>query len=103
MSFYAFGPPRSQITNAIYFTDTAHEIFPDGRIARAIKPPPTYSRGPSIWSLNGLVALNGYEVLEYSFVADFEGRSDNFLAHRYVLFGDFAIDCPAHIGSTEYP
>jgi len=92
LSFYAFGPPRSHITNAIYFTDTAHEIFPDGRIARSIKPTPTYSRGPSIWSLRyGLVALDGYEALEYSFVSDFEGRSDNLLAHGYVLFGDFAM------------
>jgi len=92
LSFYAFGPPRSRITNAIYFTDTAHEIFPDGRIAGTIRPRLTYTRGPSIWSLrSGLVALDGYEALEYSFVAEFEAGGDNLLAHGYVLFGDFAM------------
>jgi len=92
LSFYTFGRPRSQITNAIYFTDTAHEIFPDGRVARYIKPPATYSRGPSVWPLrSGLVALNGYEALEYSFVCDYEGRSDNLIAHGFILFGDFEL------------
>jgi len=92
LSVYAFGPPRSQITNAIYFTDTAHEVFPDGRISSGIKARPTYSRSPSAWNLRyGLVALEDYEVLEYSFIADFEGRNDNLLAHGYVLFGDFAV------------
>ena len=92
LSFYAFGPPRSQITNAIYFTDTAHEIFPDGRISRLIKARPTYSRGPSTWNLrHELVNLVDYEVLEYSFIADFEGSTENLLAHGYVLFGDFAM------------
>jgi len=38
-----------------------------------------------------LVALEDYEVLEYSFIADFEGRNDNLLAHGYVMFGDFAV------------
>jgi hypothetical protein len=92
LSFYAFGPPRSRITNAIYFTDTAHEIFPDGRIAGTIKPRLSHTGGPSIWSLrSGLVALDGYEALEYSFVSEFEAGGDNLLAHGYVLFGDFAM------------
>ena len=92
LSFYAFGPPRSQITNAITFTDTAHEIFPDGHIARSIKPPKKYSTGPSIWPLHsGLAAVASYEALEYSFISDFDGRSDNLIAHGYVLFGDFAM------------
>jgi len=92
LSFYAFGPPRSQITNAIYFSDTTHEIFPDGRICNRIKARPSDSRSPSIWSLrHELINLVDYEVLEYSFIADFEGSTENLLAHGYVLFGDFAM------------
>jgi hypothetical protein len=92
LSFYVFGPPRSHITDATSFTDTAHEIFPDGRIARMIRPSQTNSRGPSLWSLRScLVSIDGCEALSYSFVADFEGMGENLLAHGYVLFGDFAM------------
>ena len=35
--------------------------------------------------------LSGYEALEYSFVADFEGALPNMIAHGYVLVGDVVV------------
>ncbi|MFT4641854.1 MAG: hypothetical protein ACI8T1_005198 [Verrucomicrobiales bacterium] len=78
-----FVTSRRDISDLIQLSDTACELFPDGRFKR-----PKDAPAPTLWGIRSRIdSIHGYEALEYSFVSDFSTR-DDLRAHGYVVFGD---------------
>ena len=76
-------------TNTIHYADTAHEVFPDGHNWWT-------QRDTNEMTVNNLRLYvgpidGGYETLQYSFVTECPARPGNFMAHGYVLFGDYTV------------
>jgi hypothetical protein len=78
LSFAVYNQPGSELQT---LADSAHEIFPDGRLASDEKF--------TIWSLRcSIIDRRAQHVLEYSFVAKHKNSEKDRLAHGYVMTGD---------------
>jgi hypothetical protein len=87
LSVAIFPAQRNRGGRAIFLGDTSVEVFPDGRFGYGTR---TNSRSGSVNSLRSqVVDVQRYEALEYSFVYDVEDTTEDFLAHGYILMGDF--------------
>lgn len=90
LSYFVYDKPRSKIERFVpWRRHLAFELFPAGRYCRSKH----HKRNDSTaWFLRcSSTELDAQEVLEYSYIAHFEGRRTDMIAHGYVLCGDYLL------------